>query len=68
VGPAVVGEPVLADEHRGVDTHVAVVVERDELERLAQVDVAAPVEPVSSGFSFHARSKYRLLTGLNTTS
>ena len=47
----VVGEPVLADEHGGVErlpaaveAHVPVVVERDELKGLAQVDVAAPVE------------------------
>ena len=48
---AVVGEPLLADEDRriervsvAVEAHVAVVVEGNELERLAQVHVAAPVE------------------------
>ena len=45
VGPTVIGQPILADEHRGVGVRGAVVVERDELERLAQVDVASPVEP-----------------------
>ena len=51
VRPAVVGEAVLPDEDGAVDgvaapveADVAVVVEGDELERLLQVDVAAPVE------------------------
>src|SRR5207253_6506728 len=44
VSAAVVGEPVLADEHGGVDGDVAVVVEWDELKWLSQIDVAAPVE------------------------
>src|SRR5207247_4127812 len=44
-GPTVVGEPILADEHGGIDPHVAVVVERDEIERLAEIHVTAPVEP-----------------------
>src|SRR2546429_8198961 len=46
VGPTVVREPVLAREHRRVDGDVAVVVERDELERLWGIHVIPPAAPL----------------------